>query len=164
MHFGANEVCQLVESVWSCVLGWEVMPGFGVSIAREDHLTGCIPLTGGWTGTVLLDCHRDLARHAAAVMFGMDSEDVPPELVRDALGELTNMLGGNLKALFDGPCYLGLPAVISGQDYAVRVLESRLVLQVEFSSRDCPFVVRVLERKPPANGVASLAYAGRAEV
>jgi CheY-specific phosphatase CheX len=145
MHFGVSEVCQLVESIWSCVLGWEVLPGFGRTIGKEDHLTGCVPLTGEWTGTVLLDCHRDLALHAAAGMFGMDSEDIPHEL-----GELTNMLGGNLKALFDGPCYLGLPAVISGQDYAVRVLESRPVLEVGFSSRDLPFVVRVLERRPSA--------------
>src|SRR5262249_50074130 len=104
MNFGESEIRQLVESIWSCVLGWEVLPEFNAVevIGTEDFLTGCIPLTGGWTGVVLLHCHRDLARQAAAVMFEMAGEALPEELVRDGLGELTNMLGGNLKALFDG--------------------------------------------------------------
>ena len=83
-------------------------------------------------------------------MFGLEPAAAGLEEVRDALGELTNMLGGNLKALLPGPCFLGLPTVVSGHDYAVRVLESRLLLQVGFFSRGLPFLVRVLQRQPAA--------------
>jgi hypothetical protein len=52
---------------------------------------------------------KDLAVSAAAAMIGVPEEDVPPGELRDAVGELANMLGGNVKGSFacqapDGIC------------------------------------------------------------
>ena len=147
MYFGASEVQRLVESIWSAVLGWEVSAGTAPA-GPEEFLTGCVPIAGAWDGAVLLDCHGDLARRAAGVMFGLGSEAADPEAVRDALDELTNMLGGNLKALLPGPCHLGLPTVVSGQDFAVSVPASRPVLQVNFRCQNLPLLARVVVRDP----------------
>jgi chemotaxis protein CheX len=150
MHFGDREIEQLVESIWSAVLGWEVTPGSETSGWDEDFLTGYVPITGAWDGAVLLECHRDLARLAAATMFSLDAAAVGLEEVRDTLSELTNMLGGNLKALLPGPCFLGVPKVVNGHDCTVRVLDTRVLHQVGFSSQGLPFLVRVLQRQPAA--------------
>ena len=85
-------------------------------------------------------------------MFGLGSEAADPEAVRNALGELTNMLGGNLKALLPGPSHLGLPTVVSGQDYAVSVPASRPVLQVNFRCHNLPLMARVVVRDPALAG------------
>ncbi|QCC78154.1 chemotaxis protein CheX [Nocardioides daphniae] len=50
-------------------------------------------------------------------MLGMDPDaDEPSEAdVVDAVGELVNMVGGNVKSLVPGPSQLSLPLVATGQ-------------------------------------------------
>jgi len=145
MHFGEAEIQQLVESIWTLVLGWEATPDGEPTFARhENFLTGCISITGAWEGTVILDCATELARHAAGQIFATDS--LAREETCDALGELTNMLGGNLKALLPEPCQLGLPSVTSGD--AVHVVDARPVLRAAFRCRGQRLRVSVLERRP----------------
>lgn len=163
MDFGSNEIGLLVESVWASVLGWRAEPAEESAPAgSERFLTGCVPITGAWTGSVLLHCHRDLAGAAAAAMFDLPPAEVTTEMRQDALGELTNIVGGNLKALFSGRCYLGLPAVVDGKDFALRVIASRSLLRVAFRTRDLPFVIEVCERQlSAAGGTLMLAAAGQ---
>ena len=66
--------------------------------------------------------------------------------LHDALGELTNMTGGNLKALLPEPCTLGLPVVVEGVDYRFRLPGSAPVRRSAFRVGDEPIVVTVLER------------------
>jgi chemotaxis protein CheX len=157
--FGEREVVELVESVWSTVLGWEAFPACApIANDGDEALTGCVAITGAWTGNVLLHCEAAHARAAAAQMFGLQDGEVPLELVRDALGELTNIVGGNLKALFGGRCYLGLPSVTDGSDYAIRVPNSRTAIRVPFTSNGQALAVEVAEsveqptHSPEANG------------
>ncbi|HVD28484.1 MAG TPA: chemotaxis protein CheX [Mycobacteriales bacterium] len=55
-----------------------------------------------------------LARTAASAMFDRPAEALTDDEVADALGELTNMIGGNLKSLLPGPSRLSMPAVTVG--------------------------------------------------
>jgi chemotaxis protein CheX len=52
------------------------------------------------------------ARNVAAALLGVDLDDVTPEDVRDALGELANIIGGNVKSLMPEPAALSLPVVL----------------------------------------------------
>jgi chemotaxis protein CheX len=149
VEFGETEITQLVESVWNSLLGYSVQPALerSVETGTADYLTGCIPITGDWTGNVMLHCHRALTAEAASAIFGLPPEEITFELMQDALGELTNIIGGNLKALFGGKCYLGLPTVTTGHDYALRVLASGSVLRASFESHGQPFQVEICSGK-----------------
>lgn len=57
----------------------------------------------------MIECSESFARWAASRMF--DAEVSSRQDVGDALGELTNMVGGNLKALLPGPNRLSIPDV-----------------------------------------------------
>ena len=46
-------------------------------------------------------------------MFLIDQANLSPQDVTDAVGELTNMIGGNVKSLFGHECGLGFPSVQS---------------------------------------------------
>lgn len=148
MSVGQAEISQYVESIWASLLGLMVRPDDSAPPPpRTSCLTGCIQITGAWEGAVTLDIPWALSRQAAAIMFQAGPDDeVPLDQVQDAVGELTNMIGGNLKALLPGPCYLTLPAVADGTDYALRVLGSKVVSQATFVCQDQPFVVTVIER------------------
>jgi chemotaxis protein CheX len=79
--------------------------------ARDNAgLIGRIQFSGNWMGSLTASCSEALARRIAATMF-MQGEDVSESDLRDAFGEVVNMLGGNLKALLPPPCQLSLPTV-----------------------------------------------------
>lgn len=110
MFIGAAELVRITDYVWSTVLEFdleELPDGAG----PRDGLTGCVWIHGAWEGAVLLECDRDLARQAAAVMFERDAAQVSEHDLRDAIGELINMVGGNIKSLLPAPSELSLPVV-----------------------------------------------------
>jgi CheY-specific phosphatase CheX len=96
-------------------------------------ITGCVTIEGAWDGAVMLTCGRPLATALAAELF--DSDDpLGEDDVRDTLGELTNMLAGNFKALLAHPSHISLPTVAVGAHYDVSVVGTRQTMAVRFRS------------------------------
>ena len=71
-----------------------------------------VRLTSGWNGAVLMECDKAQACRFTARFLSMDAPDSVDDLVRDVLGELANMIGGNLKCVLKGGMRLSLPSVI----------------------------------------------------
>ncbi len=149
MDFGENEIAQLVESVWTSVLGWEACPS-AEALPSAAYLTGSVTIQGSWTGRVLLHGPPEFVGEAAASMFGLPPGELTPEQMHDALGELTNIVGGNLKALFGGVCCLGLPEVTT----AGVEPSGPSLLRVPFESRGLAFVVELRADSPAPREVA----------
>jgi chemotaxis protein CheX len=121
---------------------------------HEPFLTGCVSITGAWEGAVTLDCSAQLARKLAAVMMRQEPEQTSCDDIADALGELTNILGGNVKRLLPGPSRLTLPAVAEGRDYHLKVAGSQLLSEICFECEGEPMRVTLLQRDE--NGRRSL--------
>jgi chemotaxis protein CheX len=72
---------------------------------------------GPWNGAVVLTCGRTTAEELSRCLL---AEHAPPVLdaedVVDGLGELANVVGGNVKAVLPGPSVLGLPEVGSAPE------------------------------------------------
>jgi CheY-specific phosphatase CheX len=96
------------------VLGFRIQPvKFDAGKAgSQEFVLGKVTITGTWQGAVTLGCSTGLARKAAAAMFGKLPADADAGEIRDALGELTNMVGGNYKTLLKGDCKLSVPNVM----------------------------------------------------
>ena len=102
-------------------------------------------------------CPLALARTLTAQMFQADRQ---PDLdeVRDALGELANMLGGNVKALLPAPSRISLPAVAVGSDYELSVVgTSEVATRCPSPATANRCVVTLLQRSPRADAVSELA-------
>jgi CheY-specific phosphatase CheX len=78
-------------------------------------MVGCVQITGSWSGAVLVSCSPEFTHLVAKILFN-NAAEASSEDERDALGELTNMIAGNLKAILAAPSYLGLPTVSDGID------------------------------------------------
>lgn len=146
MDFQRDQIFQLSALIWEAVLGITIEPDTGGAASRQRATAACVQLTGAWNGAILLDCPGEVARAAASIMFGTTPEGATLSEVQDAVAELSNMLGGNIKALLPETCYLSLPAVVEGGDYSARVPGSRLVERVSFLSGGQPVSVCVLEK------------------
>ena len=90
------------------------------------RLVGSVSLTGKVTGSVNFHISGDFARLITADMLGMVPEEIEGwEEVEDVIGEVSNMIGGDLKSrLCDGglPCDLSIPSVTSGRDFKIETM------------------------------------------
>lgn len=150
MQFIEKEICEYTESIWNSILSLKAIPNSNGNGNSENDfaLAGCVHITGAWEGTVTIDFPMSLAKQVASIMFNLDNGDVDKSLIQDALGELTNMTGGNIKSLLPEPCYLSLPAV-AFTDSNMRVPGSELVTKVNFKCSGESFRVSLLKKVDP---------------
>jgi chemotaxis protein CheX len=99
--------------------------------------TAMVGLAGALCGMVILRCEEETGSKLASFMLGGDAAS-NPSTIRDALGELCNMVAGNFKSKIStlaDHCMLSVPTVISGEDYVMETAEPtegfRVVLSLE---------------------------------
>jgi chemotaxis protein CheX len=130
-----DDITDITNSIWEAM--------FALPLDRVDPepaipgpvVTGCVTIEGAWDGAVMLTCERELAGSLTGRLFGAESE-VTPDDVRDAIGEVTNMLAGNIKALLPDPSRISLPTVAVGAHYAVSVVGTTQAAAVRFRCGD----------------------------
>ena len=105
-------VQSIAQEAWTALVGDDEylvpLPGD----MPDETLSSWVEIVGPWNGSVVLTCGRTTAEELSRCLL---KEHAPPVLddedVEDALGELANVLGGNVKAVLPGPSVLGLPEV-----------------------------------------------------
>jgi chemotaxis protein CheX len=100
----------VTEQVWAGFLGIPVCAAAVGPAPAECAVR--IGISGAWNGTLTVSCSLELARKAAAAMLGCAAAEVDDDSWRDAMSEIANILGGNLKAVLPGPSQLGLPEAL----------------------------------------------------
>lgn len=146
MSLSQHEIELVVRNIWEIAIGLEIEPTSATErpVGSRGFRTGFIQIAGAWEGVISCITSESLLLQAAAKMFSAPPESLTTEQLHDTLGELTNMIGGNLKALLPEPSYLCLPAVIEGTDYAVHVPTTDPMMEVAFQCGTQPFTVQVL--------------------
>lgn len=158
MDLGQHEIIEVVRSVWETALGLEIEPAEHMErpAGNRGFWTGFIQIAGAWEGVIVCVSSDPLLRRVAAVMFSVPEAALTTEHLHDTLGELTNMIGGNLKALLPGPSFLCLPAVVEGTDYSVRIPTTTSTAEVAFQCGAQPLLVQVLAGAPSAESAHTL--------
>jgi chemotaxis protein CheX len=117
-----NLKCSVLE-VFETMLGVareaiQLCPSEAVSGAAES-LTAVVGFGGILSGACVITCDGTSARRIAALMTGMEFDSLD-DVVKDAMGEICNMVAGTWKSRVPelaASCGLSVPAVISGRDY-----------------------------------------------
>jgi chemotaxis protein CheX len=139
--------CAAVENIWTTMLDLpvtasEIQPG---NRSRPTMMTGFIQITGAWQGAIKLECSEGLARRLGAILFGTDPCEITSDQVNDALGELTNIIGGDVKSLLPEPNQLSMPAVTEGTDDLFSVPGSTALAEMSFTCEGKPFQITILQ-------------------
>ena len=138
---------QIVESVFMTMMSLEVSLSDASYKPAGDSLTSFVHLTGEWNGAVLLDCNPRQACIFAGLILSMDPPGMVDDDVRDVLGELANMIGGNMKCCMPAGVRLSMPTVMEGRDYDLRICGSQILERVAFQCSEGHFWVTVLATK-----------------
>jgi len=116
-----------VHEVFETMLGVQchrdpIELGVGAEIS-EESVTAVVGFGGILSGACVFRCGAPAACRIATHLAGLDL-DVLDEIVKDAIGEICNMLAGSWKTKIPdlaANCGLSVPAVITGRDYKLHV-------------------------------------------
>lgn len=149
MQFLETEIRQITEMVWASMIKREVQPGTWLDwhAFPQQMLMGSVHLNGDWEGIITLTCSATLARQLAAILFGTEEQSTTAEQTQDMLGELANIVGGNIKGLLPAPSQLSLPAVTEGSDYLTLLPGGTVVSKVAFECLGEPMLVVLLKNE-----------------
>ena len=93
------------------------------SVTTGQHIVGTVGFGGAVMGNVNIFVSREFAREMTAAMLGMPVEEArSDEEVNDLIGEVCNMVGGDLKSrLCDAgfTCSLSIPSITFGDSFRV---------------------------------------------
>jgi chemotaxis protein CheX len=140
----ADDLEVITREVWSTFLDGDPAGLVAdATVMTDDKITGCVHLSGAYTGSIMLQCSPPAARDAAAALFSIAPGDVTQTELVDAIGEIANMVGGNVKSMLPGPSALSLPSVVQGQ---LDVPGAQVVRQVQLAWRTQPVVVSLWQQ------------------
>jgi CheY-specific phosphatase CheX len=95
VQFLEKEIQQYTQLVCSTLLGFEVQPLPGhYEASPSDTFTGSVQITGEWNGALLLTLPSSLVNTLTETLFSLEPGKTTTEDRKDAVGELTNMIGG----------------------------------------------------------------------
>jgi len=140
------QITAIAQEVWESFLGRSLLPhpmGPHAPALEGQTVTGCVHVSGEWNGSVFLSCDSETAAAAAEAMFAADPGSLSSDEVSDALGELTNMVGGNIKSLLPAPSRLSVPTIAVGASGAVRIPGAVLLDRVVLLSDPGPLHISI---------------------
>lgn len=111
-----DDVIAITENIMRTMLDCEIQAtdvataiDASAATPEGDAIAYQIDIHGAWKGVVIVESSVELARSMACGMLGVGGETVTDDDLQDALSEITNMVGGNIKSLLTSPSYLSLP-------------------------------------------------------
>ncbi len=118
-------VANAINEVFATMLSMEVelIDGEQQGTEEGNRIIGSVGFAGDVMGSVCIHVNDNFARLMTAAMLGMEVDEIEgEEEIHDVIGELCNMIGGDLKSrLCDSglPCKLSIPSITSGNDFMV---------------------------------------------
>ncbi len=139
------EITQIVQDVFLAMLHSGVEAGPVDWDPPAGTVTAAIFFAGSWRGAVLLEASEELARLWTAQLMGIPAPDAFTDDVRDTVGELVNMIAGNLKSVVPSGVAISIPSVVQGLQYSMRLCGGNLFNRQSFFCIGGPFRVTFVE-------------------
>lgn len=142
------DIEQIVCELFRSMLGTEVSLNPTASTPTQYPLTALVELSGSWKGTLLIACsHQQAICFANRFLQCDDLADVNEDVL-SSLGELANIVGGNLKTAIGSGVRLGTPSVL--QHVPDQPVGSALVDHLAFDTDAGSFSVQLMKAPTPS--------------
>ena len=92
----------------------------------DSRIVGSVSFAGKAVGTVRIHVTTDFAKIITCAMLDMELDEVEDEEVTDVIGELSNMVGGNLKSRFCDSgltCAISIPSITKGSNFKIESMD-----------------------------------------
>ena len=136
----------VTQEIFSTMLGIKVWPVERAPDGNQAHaVVGALHYAGPWKGVLLLECQPLQASAFTANLTCISPPEGVDDDVRDVIGEIANMIAGNLKTILPPATVLSAPAVVEGSSFTLRVCGGNDSMRIEFDSSTGPFTVTLVQ-------------------
>jgi chemotaxis protein CheX len=135
-----------VEEVFQLMLGVSCRRDPGPIPPEPESVTAVVGFGGLLSGACVFRSGSSAAIRIAALMTGMEFAEID-DTVKDAIGEIGNMLAGAWKGKvpdLSANCGLSVPAVITGRDYNLHVQAPEFQLHHTYKFAEGSFDVTIV--------------------
>lgn len=145
-YFTENQLMEVVSNIWSTMLSLETKASYNKrNLMRTPLYSAYITLSGGFDGGVILQTSQRHASLVAAIIFNKELAEIQHDELRDIMGELTNIIGGHVKAMFNETCNLSLPFVVENIEANIQIPNTRILMNVMLESNNEPISITFFE-------------------
>lgn len=103
---------QIVSSVFQDMLQMQTTPAAPLDTGADDvNMVASIRITGTTKAMIFVEAPLGTAKGIGENMFAAEPNSLQEEEIRDAIGEIANMIGGNVKGMYEGESQLSLPCI-----------------------------------------------------
>ncbi|MGH7071312.1 MAG: chemotaxis protein CheX [Terracidiphilus sp.] len=135
-----------VEEVFQLMLGVNCVRDSAPYARAPESVTAVVGFGGVLSGACVFSCGMPAALKIAGKMTGMEFLELD-DTVKDAVGEICNMLAGSWKGKVPelaAHCGLSVPAVITGRDYYLHVQAPEFQLNHNYRFDSSNFSVTIV--------------------
>ena len=158
-----QELSNAVRAVFDIMVGLEVETPANELAVQAGVLTAIVHITGQQKGAVAIHCPASQACMFAGRFLSKDAPPLVNDEVLDVLGELANMVAGNVKAKLMPDAHLSVPAVVEGSEGMVALLWKTAQRKM-FNTEVGAFWVSITVASPPEQQTLSPIQARAAEL
>jgi chemotaxis protein CheX len=144
------EIREATRSVLGTMMAMDAQPGEPSSDSAGPGpiggISAMVAIVGPWAGMGAVSCDEAMACKLAGAML-MSEYDAVGDDVLDAMGEIANMIIGNVKTNLEatlGTLALGVPTVTFGKNFATRSTVKHTWTLMPFRCGDHELFVQVL--------------------
>ena len=136
---------RIVGDIFRTMLGIDLTPTEAEWPPEAGLITVAVYYAGVWQGALLMECTRQQAFQFTARLMAIEPPSSVNADVRDAMGELANMIAGNLKPVLPHGVCLSMPSVVEGSDYSLWICGGNLASRQAFATKAGVFWVTLVE-------------------
>ena len=143
-----NPFLEATVPVLKTMASLEAIPGrpfMKKDSSANGDVSGIASITGEAKESLCITFSRGCILHAISRMFGEEQKEIKED-VKDAVGELANMISGDPRRRLQeiGHTFQGsIPSVVSGPKYEVKHITKGPILSIPFGTPGGSFVVEV---------------------
>lgn len=136
------------QEIFSTMIMLEITPGEPFTRGKEmltNSISGLVGLAGTTKGMLAIHLPNQVAKLITTAFLGLEVEEIDED-VRDAIGELANMLAGSIKSALDpkgSDIKLSMPSAVHGEEYSVNCLANTQSFTVPFDLDGKTFLVEL---------------------
>jgi len=118
MQVNDQEILNASREVWTSHLGLTVQVDEAKDdLEQEEKIwSSCVKISGSWRGAILLECPESIARHAAAMLFAADGDEMAEDDIEAAVKELADLFGKKMRPHLPEATKLSRPSIVEDQE------------------------------------------------
>ena len=149
MHVDDQKILSASRELWTSRLGLSVQVDETPDAEQEEKIwSSCVKISGSWRGAILLECPESIARHAAAMLFAADSDELAEDDIEAAVKELADLFGKKMRPHLPEATKISRPSIVEEQGECKAIVGMSGLSELKISCEGRPVRIALFQAEP----------------